>query len=188
VAAGARRRPAPTPRRRRCAQWWFFGQFCQILSARPASAPPSRVEMLSHCPRGPRFCRDGTTDALRILRTPKDAHMNKLLSSLGVAIAVAAVSLLAGCQLYFGSSGSSGGSGGGANGGGGKQDRVKASLILVGLARHDDKEALASLLELKKQMDKKEWEALRVQLQARPIDTSSIPSRFTTHPDPALHG
>ena len=45
--------------------------------------------------------------------------MNKLLSSLGVAIAVATVSLLAGCQLYFGSSGSSGGSGGGANGGGG---------------------------------------------------------------------
>ena len=47
--------------------------------------------------------------------------MNKLLSSLGVAIAVATVSLLAGCQLYFGSSGSSGGGGGrgGANGGGG---------------------------------------------------------------------
>lgn len=47
--------------------------------------------------------------------------MNKLLSSLGVAIAVATVSLLAGCQLYFGSSGSSGGggAGGGPNGGGG---------------------------------------------------------------------
>lgn len=38
--------------------------------------------------------------------------MNKLLSSVGVAIAVATVSLLAGCQLYFGSSGSSGGGGG----------------------------------------------------------------------------
>jgi uncharacterized protein len=74
-----------------------------------------------------------------------------------------------------------------ANGDGGKPDRVKASLILVGLARHDDKEALASLLELKKQMDKKEWEALRVQLQARHIDTSRIPDLFTTNPDPPLH-
>jgi hypothetical protein len=46
--------------------------------------------------------------------------MNKPLSSLGVAIAVATISLLAGCQLYFGSSGSSGGGGGGSvNGGGG---------------------------------------------------------------------
>lgn len=40
--------------------------------------------------------------------------MNKLLSSLGVAIAVATVSLIAGCQLYLGSSG--GGGGGGGNG------------------------------------------------------------------------
>ena len=40
------------------------------------------------------------------------------LSSLGVAIAVATMSLLAGCQLYFGSSGSSG-NGGGSNGSGG---------------------------------------------------------------------
>ena len=39
------------------------------------------------------------------------------LSSLGVAIAVATMSLLAGCQLYFGSSGSSG-NGGGSNGSG----------------------------------------------------------------------
>ncbi len=44
--------------------------------------------------------------------------MNKLLSSLGLAIAVATVSLLAGCQLYFGSSGSSGGGGGGGPNGG----------------------------------------------------------------------
>ena len=44
--------------------------------------------------------------------------MNKLLSTVGVAIAVATISLLAGCQLYFGSSGSSGGGGGGGGGGG----------------------------------------------------------------------
>ena len=56
-----------------------------------------------------------------------------------------------------------------------------------GLARHDDQEALTSLLELKKQMDKKEWDALRVQLQARYIDTSTIPDLFTTNPDPPLH-
>lgn len=44
------------------------------------------------------------------------------LSSVGVAIAAATMSLLAGCQLYFGSSGSSGGGGAGggsATGGGG---------------------------------------------------------------------
>lgn len=39
--------------------------------------------------------------------------MTKLLSSVGVALAVATVSLLAGCQLYFGSSGSGSGSGDG---------------------------------------------------------------------------
>jgi hypothetical protein len=45
--------------------------------------------------------------------------MTKLLSSVGVAIAVAAVSLLAGCQLYFGSSGSSdNGNASGSNGSG----------------------------------------------------------------------
>lgn len=41
------------------------------------------------------------------------------LSSLGVAIAVATISLLTGCQLYFGSSGSSGGGGGGGGNGSG---------------------------------------------------------------------
>ena len=42
--------------------------------------------------------------------------MTKLLSSLGVAIAAATISLLAGCQLYFGSSDSGGGGGGGGSG------------------------------------------------------------------------
>lgn len=41
--------------------------------------------------------------------------MTKPLSSLGVAIAVATLSLLAGCQLYFGSSGAGGGSGSGGS-------------------------------------------------------------------------
>jgi hypothetical protein len=72
VAPGARRQPAPTPSRRTGEQWWFFGQFCQILSARHASIVPLRVEMLPHCPRGPRSCRHGTTDAFRSYRTPKD--------------------------------------------------------------------------------------------------------------------
>jgi hypothetical protein len=109
------------PRRRGSAQWWFFGQFCQILSARDPANPSPRVEMLPHCPRGTRRCLHGTTGASRSYRTPKDDHpMNKLLSSLGVAIAVATVSLLAGCQLYFGSSGSSGGTASG--GGGGSSD------------------------------------------------------------------
>lgn len=52
--------------------------------------------------------------------------MNKLLSSVGLAITFATVSMLAGCQLYFGSSNGSGsnssgpsGSGGGAGGSGG---------------------------------------------------------------------
>ena len=45
--------------------------------------------------------------------------MTKLLSSVGVALAVAAMSLLAGCQLYFGNSGSGGGSGDDVGSGGG---------------------------------------------------------------------
>jgi hypothetical protein len=45
--------------------------------------------------------------------------MIKLLHSVGVAIAVATVSLLAGCQLYFGSSDSSSPGNGGGGGGGG---------------------------------------------------------------------
>jgi hypothetical protein len=56
--------------------------------------------------------------------------MNKLLSSLGVAIAVAAVSLLAGCQLYFGSSGSSGGRGGGGGGGNGDGNPPGAQCMM----------------------------------------------------------
>jgi len=45
--------------------------------------------------------------------------MNKQLSSIGVALAAALVSLLTGCQLYFGSSDSSGGGSNGASGSGG---------------------------------------------------------------------
>ncbi len=44
--------------------------------------------------------------------------MNKQLSSLGVALAVALVSLLTGCQLYFGDSSSGGRPGSGSNEGG----------------------------------------------------------------------
>jgi len=44
--------------------------------------------------------------------------MTKLLSSVGVAIAVATMALLAGCQLYFGSSGSNNGNAGGSGGSG----------------------------------------------------------------------
>ena len=46
--------------------------------------------------------------------------MNKLLSSIGLAITFATVSMLAGCQLYFGSSDSSGPSGSGPGGPGGR--------------------------------------------------------------------
>jgi hypothetical protein len=48
--------------------------------------------------------------------------MNKLLSSVGLAIAVATASMLAGCQLYFGSSSNGNGSGNG-NGPSGGGDR-----------------------------------------------------------------
>ena len=51
--------------------------------------------------------------------------MNKLLSSVGLAISVAALSLLAGCQLYFGSGNGSGSNGSGPTGGAGGVRRLR---------------------------------------------------------------
>jgi hypothetical protein len=48
-------------------------------------------------------------------------NMNKTLSTVGLALTFAMVSLLAGCQLYFGDHSGSGGSGGGGTGSGSSQ-------------------------------------------------------------------
>jgi hypothetical protein len=72
-------------------------------SAPSAVSGRSRVELLLKSQRGRSLCPNGTTDALqKHYRTPKERPMNKLLSTVGLAIGIALVSMLAGCQLYFG--------------------------------------------------------------------------------------
>lgn len=62
-----------------------------------------------------------------------------------------------------------------ADGEGGKQDKVKAALILIDLVRHGDKDSIPKLTELGRKFDKKEWEPVQKQLRAKKIDPATIP-------------
>lgn len=68
------------------------------------------------------------------------------------------------------------------NGEGGKTERVRAALILVGLIRHNDPQAETSFAELRKKMDQKEWDALKKELQARHVNIYNIPGLASANP------
>ena len=69
-----------------------------------------------------------------------------------------------------------------ANGEGGKQDRTAACLMYVQLLRAGDKDAPRRLAELKKQMNKKEWDAVLKQLELHRVDIRQIEASIDAIP------
>ena len=83
----------------------FFGHFCQTSGAGSQINRPARVEALMHSQAVRSLCHDGTTTAFVGLtaRPPSRNDPHEQAAQVPrLCVAVAALSTLAGCELYFG--------------------------------------------------------------------------------------